>query len=80
MNWVNKRKLLAVKFNNQPCLEIDNLWNILYQGSGWMSQFQSTKQTSRQEIRSLDLFFKSKLRNMICNCNSSSMPEPNKLS
>ena len=63
MNWVNKCKLLAVKvikFNNQPCLEIDNLWNILYQGSGWTSQFQFTRQTSRQEIGSLDLFFKSK--------------------
>jgi len=33
MNWVNKHKLLAVeviKFNNQPCLEIDNFWNILH--------------------------------------------------
>ena len=33
MNWVNKRKLPAVeviKFNNQPCLETDNLWNALH--------------------------------------------------
>jgi len=29
MNWVNKRKLLAietVKYNGQPCLEINDLW------------------------------------------------------
>ena len=33
MNWVNKRKLLAIKtikYNNQPCLEINNLWHALH--------------------------------------------------
>ena len=33
MNWVKKHKLPAVKaikYNNCPCLEIDNLWHTLY--------------------------------------------------
>ena len=33
MNWVNKHKLLAieaVKYNSQPCLEINNLWQALH--------------------------------------------------
>ena len=33
MNWVNKQKLLAIKtikYNNQPCLEINNLWHALH--------------------------------------------------
>ena len=33
MNWVNKCKLPtieAIKYNNQQCLDIDNLWNALH--------------------------------------------------
>ena len=33
MNWVNKQKLPtieAIKYNNQPCLTLDSLWNTLY--------------------------------------------------
>jgi len=33
MNWVNKQKLSApeaIKFNGQPCLELDNLWQVLH--------------------------------------------------
>jgi len=33
MNWIKKRNLLtieAIKYNNHPCLEINNLWHALY--------------------------------------------------
>ena len=33
MNWVNKWKLPApeaIKFNSQPCLELNNLWQVLH--------------------------------------------------
>ena len=33
MNWVNKWKLPvpeAIKFNDQPCLELDNFWQALH--------------------------------------------------
>ena len=34
MNWVCKQKLLtmeAIHFNSQPCIELDDLWQALYQ-------------------------------------------------
>ena len=33
INWVNKQKLLAIeaiKYNNKPCLNINNLWQALH--------------------------------------------------
>ena len=33
MNWVNKHKLSAIeaiKYNDQQCLDIDDLWNVLH--------------------------------------------------
>ena len=33
MNWVNKQKLPAIeviRYNNRPCLEINNLWHVLH--------------------------------------------------
>ena len=33
MNWVNKRKLPTIetiKYNDQQCLDISDLWNALY--------------------------------------------------
>ena len=33
MSWVNKHKLLAIeaiKYNSQPCLTLDSLWNALH--------------------------------------------------
>jgi len=34
MNWVKKRRLLAmevIKFNRQLCIELDDPWQALYQ-------------------------------------------------
>ena len=33
MNWVNKHKLPAmeaIKYDYQPCLSLDSLWNVLH--------------------------------------------------
>ena len=33
MNWVNKCRLSAIKaikYDNQPCLTLDSLWNVLH--------------------------------------------------
>jgi len=33
MSWVNKHKLpaiKAIKYNDQPCLTTDDLWNVLH--------------------------------------------------
>ena len=87
MNWVNKYKLPAVeaiKFNNQPCLEIDDFWNALH------SIFNKT-QDRHINFSLLDKlqdnkseawlpFSKVEFRNVIYNCNNSSMLRPDKLS
>ena len=86
MSWVNKRKLLAIKaikYNNQPCLTIDDLQNT----------FHSTFNTAlyRQvDINILDKivdksssswapFSKEEFKSTITNCNNSSTPRLNKL-
>jgi len=33
MNWVNKKNLpaiKAIKYNNRPCIEIEDLWSVLH--------------------------------------------------
>ena len=33
MNWINKQKLFtpeAIKFNGQPCLELNDFWQALH--------------------------------------------------
>jgi len=86
MNWVNKWKLLAVeaiKYNNQPCLTIEDLWQALH------STF-NTALHHRVDISILDeiidksssswvLFSKEEFKSTIANCNNFSTPEPDKL-
>ena len=87
MNWVNKKKLSAIKaikYNNQQCLNIGDLWNALH------STFNAT--LNRQvnvnilkEIHDKPIvlwlgFSKKEFRLAISNCNNSSTPGPNKLS
>jgi len=86
INWVNKCKLPAVKlikFNNQLCLEIDDLWNVLH------SIFNKT-QDRRVDFSLLDKiqdkksevwvpFSKVEFRNVIYNYNNFSTSRPDKL-
>jgi len=86
MNWVNKWKLPAleaIKFNNQPCLELDNFWQALH------STFNTT-QHHLVDCNILDelgsflflswtCFAKEELINSLIKCNNSSTPELNKL-
>ena len=86
MNWVNKHKLSAIeaiKYNNQQCLDIDNLWNTLH------STF-NTALHCQVDVKILDeipekptspwpLFSKEEFRITIANCNNASVPGPDKL-
>ena len=87
MNWVNKKKLSAIKaikYNNQQCLNIGDLWNALH------STFNAT--LNRQvnvnilkEIHDKPIvpwlgFSKKEFRLAISNCNNSSTPGLGKLS
>ena len=52
MNWIKKRKLLAIKaiyFNSQPCIELDDLWNTLH-GSFNSAQSQQVDASLLDEI------------------------------
>ena len=87
MNCVNKCKLPAIeaiKYNDQQCLNIDNLWNAL------CSTF-NTALYHQVDVEILDeipdkptspwlLFPKEEFRIAIANCNNASAPKPDKLS
>ena len=87
MNWVNKHKLSAIeaiKYNDQQCLDIDDLWNVLH------STF-NTALYCQVDVEILDeipekptssqlLFSKEEFRITIANCNNASVPGPDKLS
>jgi len=86
-NWVNKHKLPAVeaiKFNNQLCLETDNLWNTLHstfnKAQDRQVDFSLLDKLQDKKLEAWILFSKAEFRNAICNCNNSSMPRPDKLS
>ena len=87
INWINKYKLLAVKaikFNNQPCLEIDNLWNTLHstfnKAQDRCVDFSLLDKLQDNKLEAWLPFSKVEFRNVICNCNNSSIPRPNKIS
>jgi len=87
MNWVNKCKLptiKAIKYNDQQCLDIDNLWNALH------STF-NTALYRQVDVEIFDeivdkptfpwpLFSREEFRIAIANCNNASAPGPDKLS
>jgi len=87
MNWVNKHKLLAVKaikYDNQPCLSLNSLWNALHSSFNTALYHQvdtnildkiGNKQTSTWA-----LFSKEEFNIALGSCNNSLTPGPDKLS
>ena len=86
MSWVNKYKLPAIesiKYDNQQCLEIKDLWNALY------STFNKAlhHQVNVKVLNGIDdkpilpwpSFSKEKFRLTLSKCNNSSAPGPDKL-
>ena len=87
MNWVNKHKLPtieAIKYNDQQCFDIDDLWNVLH------SMF-NTALHCQVDVKIFDeipekltslwpSFSKEEFRIAIANCNNTSIPGPDKLS
>jgi len=82
IKWVNKCKLPVVKFNNQLCLEIDDLWNALHstfnKAQDRHVDFSLLNKLQDNKLEAWLSFSKVEFRNAICNCNNSSMPGPNK--
>ena len=86
MNWVNKHKMLvikAIKYNNQPCLNIDDLWQALHLSFN-TALHHSVDASVLDKIASFSSspwasFFKEEFRNTITNCNNLSTLSSDKL-
>jgi len=87
MNWVNKRKLPAIemiKYNNWPCLELNDLWQALHSSFN-TAQFREIDESI---LDKLDLllavawlkFLEEEFIYAIANYNNSSALGPDKLS
>jgi len=87
MNWVNKRKLpaiKAIKHNSQQCYDIDNLWNALHSTFNTALYHQVDVDVLDEIIDKLTspwpLFSKEEFKIAITNCNNASTPGLDKLS
>ena len=86
MNWVNKHKLLAIKmikYNGQPCPELDDLWQALYLSSN-TAQFCYIDENILNEIglfisTSWEQFLEEEFTSALTKCNNLSAPGPDKL-
>jgi len=87
MSWVNKHKLPAIetiKYNGQPCLDLEDLWQALH------SSFNTAQfcQIDESMLNELDLhslllwilFFEEEFTSAIVKCNNTSVPGPDRLS
>ena len=86
MNWVNKHKLSAIKaikYNNQQCLDINDLWNILHSIFNTALYHQVDVKILNEILEKLTFpwpsFSKEEFRITIANYNNVSAPGPDKL-
>ena len=86
MNWINKRKLLAteaIKFNSQPCIILDSLWDTLYNMFNYAINRQVDvdilNEIENKFISLWELFSKLEFRNVISKCNNLSAPGLDKI-
>jgi len=87
MYWVKQRKLLAIeaiRYNNQPCIELSDLWRALHSSFN-SAQSQQVDVNLLNEIPTKEMltwnkFSKEEILQAIEKCNNSSVPGPDKLS
>ena len=86
INWVNKQKLLAIeaiKYNNKPCLNINNLWQALHSlfntALHYSIDISVLDEIVAKSSSSQVPFSKEKFKSAIVNCNNSFTLEPDKL-
>ena len=86
MNWVKKRKLLAIeaiKYNNRPCLTPENLWTALHSTFNIALHCQVDvkilNELDHKPSQSWGPFSKFEFLSAISNCADSSMPRPDRL-
>ena len=86
MNWINRHKLPAteaIKFNGQPCITSDSLWNTFHNTFNHTINRQVNvdilNEIENKSTSSWELFSKLEFRNAINKCNNSSAPGPDKI-
>jgi len=87
MNWVNKKKLPAIKtikYNDQQCLDINNLWCALHSTFN-MANNRQVDITILDKINDKFIvpwpeFSREEFKFVLSSCNNSSTPGPDKLS
>ena len=86
MNWINKYKLptiKTIKYNNQQCLDINNLWNALHSTFNTALHQQVDinilDEITNKSIFPWPTFSKEEFRFVLSSCNNSSVPGPDKL-
>ena len=86
MNWIKKRKLLAIKaiqYNSCSCIKLEDLWKALHNSFNSAQNCQIDthflKEIPNKEVMSWAPFSKAKLINAINKYNNFSTPGPDKL-
>jgi len=87
MNWVNKRKLPAmeaIKYDNQPCLSLDSLWNALHFSFNTVLHHQVDTnildEIENKQMSTWASFSKEEFNIALGSCNNSLTSGPDKLS
>ena len=86
MSWINKHKLPAIetiKYNSQPCLDLENLWQALHSSFN-TAQFCHINESMLNELGSYSLslwtlFAEEEFTSTIVKYNNMSVPGPDKL-
>jgi len=87
MNWVNKRKLPAIeaiKYDNQPCLSLDSLWDALHFSFNTTLHCQVDinilDKIGSKQVSAWALFLKEEFKIALGSCNNLLTPGLDKLS
>ena len=87
MNWVKKHRLPAIKvikYNEQPYLELDNLWQALHILFNLVQNCQINMDLLgkflNKPVTQWTSFSVEEFKSSISKCNNTSTPRPNKLS
>jgi len=86
MNWINKHKLptiKAIKYNSQPCLTPDGLWEALHATFNTTLYHQVDtnilNEIGFKTTTTWELFLIEEFKQTIIKCNNSSAPDSDKL-
>jgi len=73
----------AIKYNNRPCLKINNLWHVLHSTFNLAQDhnvdFEILEEISNKALKEWPPFSREEFLKAIAKCNNLSAPKPNKL-